>query len=107
MDLIAIMAALFLNLSTGCDALKADVMRAGGQDYLIQSWTCSDKKGSVHLWRTWQRQCVANNGQQFWGRPYFLEDITNHFAIYHNRFGEIQGGFGAAIENAYVGLCGS
>ena len=33
MDLIAIMAALFLNLSTGCDALKADVMRVGGQDY--------------------------------------------------------------------------
>ena len=36
MDLIAIMAALFLNLSTGCDALKADVMRVGGQDYLVR-----------------------------------------------------------------------
>lgn len=107
MDLIAILSALFLNLSTGCDALKADVMRAGGQDYLIQSWTCSDKKGSVHLWRTWQRECVANNGQRYFGRPYFLEDTTNHFAIYHNRFGEIQGGFGASIEQAYVGLCGS
>jgi hypothetical protein len=107
MDLIAIMAALFLNLSTGCDALKADVMRAGGQDYLIQSWTCADKKGQVHLWRTWQRECVANNGQQFWGRAYFLEDTTTHLGIYHNRFGEIQGGFGASIEQAYVGLCGS
>ena len=107
MDLISIMAALFLNLSTGCDALKADVMRVGGQDYLVQAWTCADKANQVHLWRTWQRQCVANNGQQFWGRPYFLEDTSSHFAIYHNRFGEIQGGFGAAIENAYVGLCGS
>jgi hypothetical protein len=107
MDLIAIMAALFLNLSTGCDALKADVMRAGGQDYLIQSWTCADKKGSVHLWRTWQRECVANNGQRYFGRAYFLEDTTTHLGIYHNRFGEIQGGFGASIEQAYVGLCGS
>lgn len=107
MDLIAIFAALFLNLSTGCDALKAEVQRIGGQDYLIQSWTCADKANQVHLWRTWQRQCVANNGQQFWGRPYFLEDTTSQFAVYHNRFGEIQGGFGAAIENAYVGLCGS
>ena len=107
MDLLSIMAALFLNMSTGCDALKADVMRVGGQDYLVQSWTCADKKGQVHVWRTWQRECVANNGHAFYGRPYFLEDTTNHFAIYHNRFGEIQGGFGAAIENAYVGLCGS
>jgi len=107
MDLIAIMAALFLNLSTGCDALKADVMRVGGQDYLVQAWTCADKKGQVHLWRTWQRECVANNGQQFWGKAYFLEDTTTHLGIYHNRFGEIQGGFGASIEQAYVGLCGS
>ena len=26
------MAAIFLNLSTGCDALKAEVMRIGGQE---------------------------------------------------------------------------
>mgnify|MGYP003453681492 CR=1 FL=1 len=107
MDLIAIFAAMFLNLSTGCDALKAEVMRVGGQDYLIQSWRCEDKAGQIHLWRTWQRECVASNGQRFYGRPYFLEDTTSHLGIYHNRFGEIQGGFGAAIENAYVGLCGS
>ena len=107
MDLLSIMAALFLNLSTGCDALKADVMRVSGQDYLVQAWTCADKNGQIHLWRTWQRQCVANNGQQFWGRAYFLEDTTTHLGIYHNRFGEIQGGFGASIEQAYVGLCGS
>lgn len=107
MDLISIMAALLINLSTGCDALKADVQRVGGQDYLIQSWVCHDKRDQAHLWRTWQRECHANNGTAFWGRPYFLEDTTSHFAMYVNRFGELQGGFGAAIENAYVGLCGS
>lgn len=92
MDLIAIIAALLLNASTGCDAMKADVMRVGGQDYLVQAWTCGDKDGKSHIWRTWQRECVASNGNKYFGRPYFLE---------------IQGGFGAAIENAYVQLCGS
>jgi hypothetical protein len=107
MDLIAIIAALLLNASTGCDAMKADVMRVGGQDYLVQAWTCGDKSGKSHIWRTWQRECVANNGTRYFGRPYFLEDTTSHLGIYVNRFSEIQGGFGAAIENAYVGLCGS
>lgn len=107
MDLIAIMAALFLNISTGCDAMKADVMRVNGQDFLIQSWSCSDKHGVTHLWRTWQRECVANNGLKFWGRAYFLEDLGSQTAFYTNRFGELQGGQGADIEQAYVPLCGS
>ena len=107
MDLITIMAALFLNLSTGCDALKADVMRIGGQDFLVQSWSCTDKHNVTHLWRTWQRECVAENKQKFWGRAYFLEDDATKFAAYVNRFGELQGGFGAQIWDAYLPLCGS
>lgn len=47
MDLIAIIVALLLNASTGCDAMKADVMRVGGQDYLVQAWTCGDKSGKA------------------------------------------------------------
>jgi len=107
MDLIAILAASFLNLSMGCDAMRADVMRVGSQDYLLQSWSCPDKHGKPHHWRTWQRECIANNGTAFWSRPYFLEQQENRMGFYFNRFGEIQGGFGAAIENAYVQLCGS
>lgn len=101
------MAALFLNLSTGCDALKAEVMRVGGQDYLVQAWTCGDKSGNSHLWRTWQRECVANNGTRYFGRPYFLEDTTSHLGIYVNRFSEIQGGYGADLSEAYVPSCGA
>jgi hypothetical protein len=107
MDLITIMAALFLNLSMGCDAMPAEAQRVNGQDYLVQSWACRDKHHELHVWRTWQRECVAQNGATFWGRPYFLEDPLNHMAFYINRFGELQGGFGASIENAYVSLCGS
>lgn len=107
MDLIALMVASFLNLSTGCDALKADVMKVGSQNFLVESWSCPDKHDKPHHWRTWQRECIANNGVSFWGRPYFLEDQNTGMAYYTNRFGELQGGMGAAIENAYVGLCGS
>lgn len=107
MDLIAILAALLLNASTGCDALKADVMRIGSQDYLIQSWACADKSGKVHIWRTWQRECVANNDTHYWGRAAFLEDQHSKLGVYINKFGEIQGGYGAEIENAYLPPCGS
>ena len=107
MDLIALMAAMFLNVSMACSAMPADVQRINGQEFLIKSWACRDQGQVLHLWRTWQRQCTAQNGAQFWGRPYFMEDPLNHFAYYMNRFGELQGGYGAAIENAYVGPCGS
>lgn len=107
MDLISIMAALFLNLSSGCDAMKADVMKIHGQDYLVQSWSCRDKHEQLHVWRTWQRECIAQNKATFWGRPYFLEDPLTNMSFYVNRFGELQGGQGATIEQAYVPLCGS
>lgn len=107
MDLIALIVTSFLNLSMGCDALKADVMRVGSESYLVESWSCPDKHGKPHHWRTWQRECITNNGAKFWGRPYFLEDQNSGMAFYTNRFGEVQGGFGASIEQAYVGLCGS
>lgn len=107
MDLLALIAASFLNLATGCDALKAQEMRIGGQDFLIQAWSCPDKHGVEHRWRTWQRACVTGSGASFWGRVAFLEDQHSGIALYHNRFGELQGGIGAGIENAYLVPCGS
>ena len=107
MDLISLMAVLFLNLASGCDAMKAEVQRLSGQDYLVQSWSCLDKHQVLHVWRTWQRSCTAQNGAQYWGRPAMLEDPLNKFTFYVNRFGEVQGGYGATIEQAYLPLCGS
>lgn len=107
MDLLTLMVASFLNLAVGCDAMKADVMRIANQDFLVQSWSCPDKHGAPHHWRTWQRECKAQNSATFWGRPAFLEDQNTGLSFYVNRFGELQGGVGAAIENAYLPLCGS
>lgn len=106
MDLIAIMAALFLNASLSCSALPAEVQRIGGMDFLVQSWSCQDMRGKIHIWRTWQRECKFEKATA-WGRPYFLEDQTSHMAFYLNRFGELQGGLGAQITEAYLPLCGS
>jgi len=107
MDVIAIIAATLINVATGCDALPATVMRVGGQEFMVMAWTCPDRNGKAHVWRTWQRECSANSGAHFWGRPYFLEDTVDQLAFYVNQFGETQGGFGATIEQAYVPLCGS
>ena len=107
MDLIAIMASMFLNLASGCDAMPVESQRLGGQEYRIQSWSCVDKHHELHVWRTWQRECHGQNGTTYWGRPAMLEDPLNSFTIYLNRFGEVQGGYGATIEQAYLPLCGS
>ena len=107
MDMISMMAGSFLNLMVGCDAQPVIVMRVRAQDYQIQSWVCTDKHEAKHLWRTWQLECTAQNGATFWSRPYFLEEQGEDVAYYVNRFGEVQGGRGASIEQAYVPLCGS
>ncbi len=87
--------------------MPADMMRVGGQDYLVSSWLCTDKHGVSHVWRTWQRECVAQNKSTFYGRPFVLEDQTSRLVIYTNQFGEIQGGIGADIQQAYLPLCGT
>ena len=107
MDLIGIIAAMLLNASLGCSAMKAELQRVGSQDYLISSWTCEDKHGTLHLWRTWQRSCTAPNQTQYYGRPMFLEETGSQLGIYHNQFGELQGGYGATTSEAYLPPCGS
>jgi hypothetical protein len=107
MDLIQHLVALFINLSIGCNALPAEAVTLNGQAFQIQSWSCVDKHHELHVWRTWQRECTAQNGATFWGRPYALEDPLNYFTWYVTQFGELGGGQGATIEQAYVPLCGS
>lgn len=107
MDILGLIVASLINVATGCDALPATVMRVGGQEFMVMAWTCPDRNGKAHVWRTWQRECVANNGAHFWSRPYFLEDTVDQLALYVNQFGEAQGGFGATIEQAHVPPCGS
>jgi hypothetical protein len=57
--------------------------------------------------QVWSRQCVSQSGNIFYGWPYYLVELRSNYAWYGNRFGEIQGGFGAQKEEAYVPLCNS
>jgi hypothetical protein len=36
-----------------------------------------------------------------------MVELHSQFAFYLNRFGELQGGAGAMVEEAYVPVCGS
>jgi hypothetical protein len=55
----------------------------------------------------WQHECIGQNGERWFGRPYFMRDEVSTMAWYVNRFGELQGGLGADISEAYLPLCGS
>lgn len=107
MDLLGLISGAFLNLAIGCSAMPAEVQRIGHQDFMIQAWACEDRHGTLSVWRTWSRQCLAQNGYKFWSHPVFIEETGTRLGIYINQFGEIQGGYGAAIENAYLPRCGS
>lgn len=105
MDAIAFLI-YFVNMLTNCSAEKMDTIRLGGQDYQRQAWTCKVDQGpiTVRAWRVW----CETNGHKYMGRPFFLEfRELGEWAYYGNRFGEIQGGPGAMLENAYVPPCGS
>jgi hypothetical protein len=102
MDLIGVMLTMFLNFSDPCHALPSKEVRVGNQDYLVLEYACG-----VHQWQIWERQCLSQSGNKYWGRPYFMQELHSHWAFYVNRFGELQGGLGAVITEAYLPACGS
>jgi hypothetical protein len=103
MDLIAQMFAMYLAASTSCTALKDDLYKHGSEYFLVLNIACDNGQ----QWQSWQRRCLNENGSEYYGRMYFLQELRSEFAWYVNRFGEIQGGAGAQREEAYVPLCGS
>ena len=102
MDLIGVMLSLFLNFSDGCSASPAEARKVNGEQYQVLAYDCG-----THHWQVWQHECVMPNGTRYYGRPYFLTDADTSFSFYLNRFGELQGGYGALIQEAYLPLCGS
>jgi hypothetical protein len=96
------MVASFLNLSEPCHAHKVVEQRISGENYRILQYSCGP-----HIWRVWQHECIGENGAHWFGRPYYMRDEVTGMAYYVNRFGELQGGMGADISEAYLPLCGS
>lgn len=88
---------MFINGAAGCTALPAQERHLHAKDFLILSWDC----GAVHQFHSWQQRCPTG----YWNRPFFLEDDVTHYSYYTNRFGELQGGYGALLENSYAPLC--
>ena len=99
MDAISLIMILFLNLNEPCTALPADETRISGEDYQILRYACGSKN-----FRIWQRKC--QEGQGYWGRPFFLVEENSQMGLYINRFGEIHTGFHVMLEETYLPHCG-
>lgn len=103
MDGLSLILALFLSGSVACSAEPAMEQRVGHTNYLVLSYHC----GTQH-WRAWHQWCtVESSGVRYIGRPFYLVDQQSHIAFYLSRFGEVQIGQGAALEDAYIPLCNS
>lgn len=97
---------LFVNMLGACSAQPMTEQRIGGQTYQIQAWTCQVDKGPVVV-KAWRRPCLTQ-GYQYWGRTFYVKfEGLNEEAWYLNQFGEVQGGPGAWVGDAYQPSCGS
>lgn len=97
---------VFVNVLGSCSALPMTEQRIGKSDYQVQAWACQSAKGSV-LVQAWKRPCEVN-GYHYWGRTFYVKfEGLDEEAWYLNQFGEVQGGPGAYIGDAYQPSCGS
>lgn len=96
-----------INILIACTALASTEQTYSGKTYLIQQWQCTTSSGALHV-RGWRGYCETDNKQHaYWGRMFFLEFEEEHNAFYANRFGEMGGGQGANVTEAYVPPCGT
>lgn len=101
MDALSFILSLFLSGSAACSAEPAMEQRVGLETYLVLSYQC----GTQH-WRAWHQWCtVESSGVRYIGRPFYLVEQQSQIALYVSRFGEVQIGQGAALDDAYVPLC--
>lgn len=100
MDAIQLLMVLFLNLNEPCSAMPTSVERLGGEDYQTLRYDCGAK-----AFKIWSRRCPEGEG--FWGRPFFLEEVNSQSGIYVNRFGEVQTGWHVTFDEAYTPRCGT
>ncbi len=97
--------AHLINVLVACTALPITEQKVGVESYQVQHWSCQTTQGPLAV-RSWRRPC--NTGHvHYWGRMIFLELEEWQTAAYLNRFGEVQIGQGARLEEAYQSPCGS
>lgn len=100
MDAITLLMVLFLNLNEPCTAKPVEEQRIGRQDFQLMRWDCGAKQ-----FRIWSRKC--REGQGYWGRPFFLEEVNSQQGLYMNRFGELHTGWHVSMDDVYFPACGS
>ncbi len=97
--------AMLVNLFLSCSAMEMSEQKIGGESYQVQRWECGTTNGMLHV-KTFRRPCNTGHAE-YWGRMVFMEFEEIQTSVYMNRFGEVQDGLGATIEEAYRTPCGS
>ena len=96
----------FLNMLIACSALPVEERQIDGLNYRVQGWECRVDQGPVFV-RAWSRPCQGGQ-YTYWGRTFYVKfEGLGEEAWYINRFGEVQGGPGAQLGDAYQPPCGS
>jgi len=97
--------AYLINLMVSCTVLPMSEQKVGVELYQVQHWSCQTTQGPMAV-RSWRRPCDTGH-THYWGRMVFLEFEELQTAVYMNRYGEVQIGQGARLEEAYQTACGS
>lgn len=98
--------AYLINILVACSAMPMEEQRIGGTTYQVQTWVCRVDQGPVTV-KAWRRPCETGH-TTYWGRLFYIKfQELGEMAYYVNRFGEIQGGPGAQLTDAYQPTCGS
>lgn len=99
------MLAFLINIMVSCSAMPISEQRIGGREFQIQAWACQATQGPIVV-KAWRSECDTGR-TKYWGRLFYIKFEELHLAYYVNRFGEVQGGEGADVTEAYQAPCGS
>lgn len=96
---------VFVNML--CHAQPAAEMKIGQQYYLVQEWHCQPAPSEQPIMvKAYSRRCEGGIGD-YYGHRFYVEFDHPYLkmAEYMNRFGGIDVGQGAQLEETYVPLC--
>jgi hypothetical protein len=97
-NLLAALMALLLNQSEPCNARPAEAQRISGMNYQVLVYQCGARQ-----WKLWQYECKPGR----YSPPFYMEETYSHQAFWVNRFGEVQYGVHATINEMDVPFCGT
>ncbi len=98
---IEVIVFLFLNLSTPCNALPAEVITLGNRDFITTPYTCGDK-----MFFVWHLKCETHPNRLIMSRPFYIHELGTGFGLYVDKRGEVRTGVNKSLYNMSIYNCG-